>query len=350
VPPAAFPELIKQLRSIMSSPLQSVHIVFIPLLAQGHMIPMVDMVRIFALRGAIATIDTTPVNALRVRTTIDRSGELGMPIRLVEIPFPCEEVGLPIGFENLDILPSPELLTNSGVVVNSFDELEHECIEAYQKVIGKIIWSIGPVSLCNKDESDMFQRGNKASGNSEKCMAWLDSMRSRSVIYACLGSLCRLVPSQLMELGRGLGASQQPFVWVIKREEGDSELENWLIEERFEEKVKGRGIVIRGWAPQVAMLSHPAIGGFLTHCSWNSTLEGVCSALPMITWPLFSEQFVNEVLVVDILKIGVRMGEERKVGILVKEDEIVRAINALVSEDGEGEERRKRAAELGEKA
>ncbi|XP_030453694.1 UDP-glycosyltransferase 73D1-like [Syzygium oleosum] len=461
----------------MSSPLQSVHIVFIPLLAQGHMIPMVDMARIFALRGAIATIYTTPVNALRVRTTIDRSSKLGMPIRLVEIPFPCEEVGLPIGFENLDILPSPELLTKfysalgklqepiekhlreqtpapsciisdkyifwssetakkfgvprfifhamccfsvlsahnlkqfncsdsitsdmepfevpgmpkgfkitkaqlpgnsvcrqdfevfrgkiqeaemaaQGVVVNSFDELEHGCIEAYQKAIGKRIWSIGPVSLCNKDESDMFQRGNKASGDSEKCMAWLDSMRPRSVIYACLGSLCRLVPSQLMELGRGLGASQQPFVWVIKREEGDSELENWLMEERFEEKVKGRGIVIRGWAPQVAMLSHPAIGGFLTHCGWNSTLEGVCSALPMITWPLFSEQFVNEVLVVDILKIGVRVGvkvpvrwgEERKVGILVKADEIVRAINALVSEDEEGEERRKRAAELGEKA
>ncbi|KAI6697987.1 hypothetical protein NL676_018106 [Syzygium grande] len=359
----------------MSSPSQSIHIVFIPLLAQGHMIPMVDMARIFSLRGAVQN------NHRSIRQTRNANPAC------VEIPFPCEEVGLPIGFENLDILPSPELLTKfynalgklqepiekhlreqtpapsciisdkyifwssetaqrfgvprfvfhamccfsvlsahnlkqfncsdsitsdmeplevpgmpkgfkitkaqlpgnsvrrqdfevfrgkiqeaemaaQGVVVNSFDELEHGCIEAYQKAIGKRIWSIGPVSLCNKDESDMFQRGNKASSDSEKCMAWLDSMRPRSVIYACLGSLCRLVPSQLMELGRGLGASQQPFVWVIKREEGDSELENWLMEERFEERINGRGIVIRGWAPQ----------------------------------------FVNEALVVDILKIGVRVG------------------------------------------
>ncbi|KAI3442909.1 Glycosyltransferase [Psidium guajava] len=461
----------------MSSLLQPVHIVFIPLLAQGHMIPMVDMARIFASRGAVATIYTTPVNAHRFRTTVNQSGKLGMLIRLVEIPFPCEEVGLPVGYENLDILPSPDLLNKfydalgklqepiekhlreqtpapsciisdkyifwssetaqrfgvprfvfhalscfsmltahnakhfscsdsitsdlepfelpgmpkefkitkaqlpgnsvrrqdfdifrgkiqeaemaaQGVVFNSFDEVEHGCIEAYQKAIGKRVWCVGPVSLCNKDESDMFQRGNKASSDADKCMAWLDSMKPRSVIYACLGSLCRLVPSQLMELGRGLGASRQPFVWVIKRGEGDSELEKLLEEERFEEMVKGRGMVIRGWAPQVAMLSHRAIGGFLTHCGWNSTLEGVCSALPMITWPLFSEQFVNEALVVDILKIGVRVGvkvpvrwgQERKVGIMVKEDEIVRAINALVSEEEEGEERRKRAAELGEKA
>ncbi|KAF8042708.1 hypothetical protein BT93_A1135 [Corymbia citriodora subsp. variegata] len=461
----------------MSSLPQSVHIVFIPLLAQGHMIPMVDMVRIFASRGAVATIYTTPVNAHRFRTTVDRSSELGMPIRLVEIPFPCKEVGLPVGYENLDILPSPELLAKfydamgklqkpiekhlreqtpapsciisdryifwssetaqrfgiprfvfhamgcfsvlsahnvkhsncsdsvtsdmepfevpgmpkgfkitkaqlpgnfvrqqdfevfrgkmqeaemaaQGVLFNSFDELEHGCVEAYQKTIGKRVWCIGPVSLCNKDESDMFQRGNEASSDAEKCMVWLDSMKPRSVIYACLGTLCRLAPSQLMELGRGLGASQQPFVWVIKRGEGDSELENWLMEERFEERVKGRGIVIRGWAPQVAILSHRAIGGFLTHCGWNSTLEGVCSALPMITWPLFAEQFVNEALVVEILRIGVRVGakvpvrwgEERKVGVLVRGDEIARAINALVSGDEEGEERRKRAAELGQKA
>ncbi|KAK3445473.1 hypothetical protein EUGRSUZ_A01605 [Eucalyptus grandis] len=461
----------------MSLPSQSVHIVFIPLLAQGHMIPLVDMARIFASGGAVATIYTTPVNARRFRTTVDRCGELGMPIQLVEIPFPCEEVGLPIGYENLDILPSPELLAKfynamgklqepiekhlreqttapsciisdkyifwssetaqrfgvprfvfhatccfsvlsahnvkhskcsdlitsdmepfevpgmpkgfkitkaqlpgttvrqqdfevfrgkiqeaemaaQGVVLNSFAELEHGCIEAYQKAIGKRVWCVGPVSLCNKDESDMFQRGKEASSDAEKCMAWLDSMKPQSVIYACLGSLCRLAPSQLMELGKGLVASQQPFVWVIKRGEGDSELENWLMEERFEERVKERGTVIRGWAPQVAILSHRAIGGFLTHCGWNSALEGVCSGLPMITWPLFSEQFANEALLVDILKIGVRVGtkvpmrwgEETKVGILVREDEIARAIDALVSEDEEGEERRKRAAELGEKA
>ncbi|BBH07732.1 UDP-glucosyl transferase 73D1 [Prunus dulcis] len=452
------------------------HFVFIPLMAQGHMIPMVDMARLIAERGVMVSLVTTPYNASRFEATISRAVKSGLQIALVEIPFPCQEVGLPIECENLDMLPSRNLLRkfyealnllqeplerylnennlppsciisdkalswtlktsqkfniprivfhgmccfsllsshnvkssdvlhsvtsdyepfvvpglpqrieitkaqlpgsfvtlpdledfrekiqeaeskSYGVVVNSFNELEHGCAEELEKVLGKKVWCIGPVSLCNRNNLDRFSRGNKASIDEMQCLEWLHSMKPRSVIYACLGSLCRLVPSQLIELGLGLEASGQPFIWVIKTSEKYSQLEKWLVEERFEERIKGRGLLIKGWAPQVLILSSPAVAGFLTHCGWNSTIEGACSGVPMITWPLFAEQFFNEKLIIEVLRIGVRVGvevpvrwgDEEKVGVSVKKDGVKKAIEALMDEGEEGERRRKRAREVGEK-
>ncbi|KAF8395296.1 hypothetical protein HHK36_019239 [Tetracentron sinense] len=454
------------------------HFVMFPLMAQGHMIPMIDMARLFAEHGVIVTIITTPLNAFRFKTIIDRAIVSGLPIRLLQLQFPCAEAGLPDGCESLDTVPSGHLvknfmvatsmlqqpleqmleefqpspsciisdmgfpwtsevarkfhiprfifhgtscfsllcshnvilskvhervtsefesfvvpglpdriemtkaqlpsslnkdssdlkdirdqvreaeLTAYGVVVNSFDELESRYVEEYKKAKGKKVWCIGPVSLCNKETLDKVERGNKASVDENQCLNWLDSKQPGSVVYACLGSLYRLLPSQLIEMGLGLEASNRPFIWVIKVGDKSSELEKWLEEEGFEERMKGRGLLIRGWAPQLLILSHPAIGGFLTHCGWNSTLEGVCAGVPLITWPLFAEQFCNEKLVIQILKIGVRVGvevpvrwgEEEKVGVLVKREEVKKAVEQLMDEGGEGEERRKRARELGEMA
>ncbi|KAJ4780332.1 Glycosyltransferase [Rhynchospora pubera] len=137
-----------------------------------------------------------------------------------------------------------------------------------------------------------------------------------------------------------------------------SEIEQWLIEENFEERVKDRGLIIRGWAPQVMILSHNAIGGFMTHCGWNSTIEGICSGVPMLTWPHFAEQFLNEVLVVDILKIGIRIGvmssvtwgSEKTDEVKIKRNEVEKKVLELLTEGGGGLERRLKASELGKMA
>ncbi|KAM0821554.1 hypothetical protein ACQ4PT_072114 [Festuca glaucescens] len=70
----------------------------------------------------------------------------------------------------------------------------------------------------------------------------------------------------------------------------------------------GRGFVIRGWAPQILILNHPALGRFVTHYSWNSTMESVSAGIPMVTWPRFAYQFYNEKLIVEVLKVGVSVG------------------------------------------
>ncbi|KAL3532006.1 hypothetical protein ACH5RR_005527 [Cinchona calisaya] len=457
--------------------MQNLHFVLVPLLAQGHMIPMIDMAKLFAERGVRVSLVITPNNASRSTRAVHRARESGLSIEILEIPFPCQQVGLPIGCENLDSVPSRDLLrkfysalhklqhpleqylqehkyppsciisdkclswtaetarkfkiprivfhgmgcfsllsahnvklhsphlsvksdtepfiipglpmrveitkaqlpgafvalpdlddvrdrmreaemNSFGVVVNSFVELENGCAEEYRKAINKKVWCIGPVSLCNKHNLDKFERGDKSSIDEDQCLKWLSSRKPNSVLYACLGSQCRLIPSQLIQLGLGLEASNQPFIWVIKTGERFCDLEQWLRDERYEERIKGRGLLIKGWAPQVLILSHPAIKGFLTHCGWNSTIEGVCSGVPMITWPMFAEQFFNEKMIVEILRIGVRIGvelpvrwgEEEKVGLLVSNEQVANAIERLMDDGEEGNKRRIRARELGLKA
>ncbi|KAL3642630.1 hypothetical protein CASFOL_013445 [Castilleja foliolosa] len=243
-----------------------------------------------------------------------------------------------------------------GTVANTFEELEPEYVKQYMKVKGKKVWCIGPVSLCNEDESDKAERGDKASIDEHECLKWLDLQKSKSVIYACLGSVSSLAASQLVELGLGLEASDRPFIWVVRN--ASDEFKKWLDEERFEERVRKRGLLIHGWAPQVLILSHPSVGGFLTHCGWNSTLEGITAGLPMVTWPVFAEQFCNEKFVVNVIKTGIRVGvevpvmagEEENVGVQVKSDEIKTVIGKLMDGGEEGEERIERARKLREMA
>ncbi|KAL0409993.1 UNVERIFIED_CONTAM: UDP-glycosyltransferase 73C3 [Sesamum latifolium] len=207
---------------------------------------------------------------------------------------------------------------------------------------------------CN-DDLDKAQRGNQASIDAEQCLKWLDNRNPGSVVYACLGSLGRLLPAQFIELAVGLESSTHPFILVVKGGARSEEIEKWIQDDGFEERTKERGLLIRGWAPQVLILSHPSVGGFLTHCGWNSTLEGISAALPMITWPIFAEQFLNEKLVVQILETGVgvgaqtvaHLGEYEKAENKVPRDGIKSGIERVMDKGKEGSERRKRAQELG---
>lgn len=235
-----------------------------------------------------------------------------------------------------------------GVVANTFFEIEPEYVKHYEKVTRKVVFPIGPVSLFNTKAVDMVERGNRASIGKDDCMSWLDSKEPNSVIYVCFGSLCKFAKSQLVEIALGLEASKKSFIWVIK---DDSLMED------FEKRVKDRGLVIKGWAPQVLILNHPAIGWFMTHCGWNSVLESVCSGVPMITWPLFAEQFYNENLVINQLKIGVPIGvergltwgEEEETGVLVRKEQVEEVVSRLMKGgDDEVEGIRKRVNQLRE--
>jgi UDP-glucosyl transferase 73C len=114
----------------------------------------------------------------------------------------------------------------------------------------------------------------------DECLSWLNLRDDNSVVYICFGSLCRLDREQYMEIGRGIGASGKGFLWVVP--EDDEEF--CVVEEGLSFK---RGMVVRRWVNQRLILKHSAIGGFLTHCGWNSVAEGICAGVPMITMPRY---------------------------------------------------------------
>ncbi|KAI9181528.1 hypothetical protein LWI28_015878 [Acer negundo] len=247
-----------------------------------------------------------------------------------------------------------EDLKSYGVVVNSFYELEPTYADYCRNVLRKRTWHIGPLSLCNKNFEDKALRGKQASIDENECLKWLNSKKPDSVVYICFGSGANFNSDQLMELAMGIEASGQDFIWVVRKDH-DKKVEDigneqdWL-PEGFEKRMEGKGLIIRGWAPQVLILEHGSIGGMLTHCGWNSTIEGVTAGVPMVTWPLFADQFYNEKLVTQDLKIGVGVGVQEMItnmGVsVVKREAIEKALKEITVGDG-AEEMKKRAKGLG---
>ncbi|KAK7836185.1 udp-glycosyltransferase 88a1 [Quercus suber] len=135
-----------------------------------------------------------------------------------------------------------------------------------------------------------------------ECLSWLDSQPSQSVVFLCFGSLGLFSIEQLKEIALGLEKSDQRFLWVVRNPpsekhglvmsaQPDLDLDS-LLPEGFLVRTKERGLVVKSWAPQ--------LGGFVTHCGWNSVLEAVCTGMPMVAWPLYTEQRFNRVVWVEV--------------------------------------------------
>ncbi|CAN6240202.1 unnamed protein product [Urochloa humidicola] len=251
-----------------------------------------------------------------------------------------------------------------GIVVNSFEELEQGlAARLAADTGGKAVFAVGPVSLCGAPGVLDSRAG---SDDARRCMAWLDAKKAKSVLYVSFGSAGRMPPEQLMQLGLALVSCPWPVLWVIKGAGSlPDDVTEWLQENTDGDGVeKSQCLVVRGWAPQVPILEHPAVGGFLTHCGWGSTLESVAAGVAVATWPFTAEQFLNEKLIVDVLQIGVSVGVTKPTdGVLtgakngsgrakadVGMEQVKKALDMLMDGGEDGEARRTRAEELKAKA
>ncbi|CAN6337175.1 unnamed protein product [Urochloa humidicola] len=233
-----------------------------------------------------------------------------------------------------------------GLVVNTFFDLEHGHCDMYvRQGYVKRAYFVGPLSLLSPPQAA------GVGGHDSPCIDWLDKKPARSVVYLCFGSLTHVSEAQLRELARGLEASGRPFLWVVRSE-------TLLPPEGWNERVGERGMVVTGWAPQTAILAHPAVGAFVTHCGWNSILETVVAGVPVLTWPMVFEQFITERFVTEVLSIGERLWPEGA-GVrstraekheLVPAEAVARALVRFMESGGTGDAARSRVKKLSAKA
>ncbi|PIN19518.1 UDP-glucuronosyl and UDP-glucosyl transferase [Handroanthus impetiginosus] len=223
-------------------------------------------------------------------------------------------------------------------IYNTFEELEDEFLEYFRKKLGHSrVFAVGPLNM-------IIARSNDA--NDKDVIRWLDQWDDGSVLYVCFGSQKLLKKAQMEALAIGLERSGVRFIWVVKPLTAQQVEDGYgFAPDGFEDRVKGRGFVINGWAPQKSILSHRAVGGFLSHCGWNSILEAIAAGAMILSWPMEAEQFVSARLLVEYRGAAVIVCEGGDT--VPDSDELARKITESMHED---KIERVRAKELRNKA
>ncbi|KAF8043941.1 hypothetical protein BT93_A2042 [Corymbia citriodora subsp. variegata] len=239
---------------------------------------------------------------------------------------------------------------SSGSIYNTCRVVEGRYIDLFASATANSTatkhWAIGPFNQVKVPE--------KKSGRSAHiCMEWLDKQAPGSVIYVSFGTTTVLSDEQIREIAVGLERSGQKFIWVLREADkadifSGGEARKIELPHGFEETVETRdsGVVVRDWAPQLEILGHPATGGFLSHCGWNSCMESISMGVPILAWPMHSDQPSNAVLIAQVLKIGLIVNDCMSQNKVVNSSAIQGAVEALMASE-QGDEIRKRAAELG---
>ncbi|VFQ73544.1 unnamed protein product [Cuscuta campestris] len=191
-------------------------------------------------------------------------------------------------------------VNSRGLIVNSFHGLERDCIEIYSNKCAPKSWPIGPLCLAEPPREESPE-------NQEKpfYIKWLDGLveQGKQALYVAFGSQAEISADQLEEIKTGLEESGVNFLWVVRTKGWDWDPAG----DGFESRVKNRGLVVTEWVDQREILGHRSVSGFLSHCGWNSVIESICAAVPVVAWPMMAEQHLNARLVVEVIEIGVRV-------------------------------------------
>lgn len=254
------------------------------------------------------------------------------PTTLVNLPTIFRGTGnqtLQLALNCVSWIPKSQFL-----LFNSVYELESQVIDVFKAELDCNVLAIGPTIpfFTLKDE-------DHDTDSSSNYIQWLNSQPKDSVLYISLGSFLSISRAQMDELVAGVRISGVRYLWVSR---GDASL--W-----FKDDENHNGLIVP-WCEQLRVLCHPSVGGFLTHCGWNSTTEAVYAGVPTLTFPIFWDQLPNSKQLVEDWKVGRRVKED--VGgenVVVSREEIGEIIRNFMDLDSdEGKEMRKRGKDLAE--
>ncbi|XP_047968632.1 mogroside IE synthase-like [Salvia hispanica] len=214
------------------------------------------------------------------------------------------------------------------VFVNSIYELEEEANEWMKKSMSvKTIGPAIPSIYLDKRIPHDKSYGLSLFKSDDIYMRWLQQRSPKSVIYVSFGSIAKLEKHEMEELATALKLTGKHFLWVVRSSEVSK------LPENFADEASGKGLIV-SWCSQLEVLAHEAIGCFVTHCGWNSTLEALSLGVPMVGVPWWSDQATNAKFVMDVWKMGVRAYPND--GGVVGHEELVRCVNCVM--EGEGAE------------
>ncbi|XP_043701184.1 UDP-glycosyltransferase 86A1 [Telopea speciosissima] len=208
------------------------------------------------------------------------------------------------------------------VISNSVQELEPNVISALQ--VEKPFYTVGPIfSTKSLVATSLWSESD--------CNHWLNTKPDGSVLYVSFGSYAHVSKEEIVEIAKGIQLSNANIVWVVRPDIVSSD-EVDPLPDGFREEMGERGLIVQ-WCRQMEVLKHPAVGGFLTHCGWNSIMETIWCGVPMLCFPLYTDEFTNRKLVVDDWMIGMDLCRRKR----VTKDGVADNINRLMS-GKEGEE------------
>ncbi|ONK72273.1 uncharacterized protein A4U43_C04F17630 [Asparagus officinalis] len=210
-----------------------------------------------------------------------------------------------------------------SIICNTVQELEPKTISALQ--LEKPFYAIGPILPEGFTKSKL----KTSLWTESDCNKWLDSKPVGSVLYVSFGSYAHISKKELEEIALGIADSEVNFVWAL-RPDTVSSIDPDPLPKGFVDDTRDRGLVVP-WCRQIEVLGHKSAGGFLTHCGWNSILESIRCEVPLLCFPLLTDQFTNRKLVVRDWTIGIDLGGidtnvnrrdvSKKIGRLMKEEE-----------------------------
>jgi hypothetical protein len=189
-----------------------------------------------------------------------------------------------------------------AVAIKSCFEEEDKYIRYFQGAIGVPVLSVGPLMPASKPGED--------SRDGSDLLEWLDRQRPSTVVFVSFGSETFLSREQAHELALGLEASGLPFLWSLRAPQfldNAREDPRELLPEGFEIRTRDRGLVVRGWVPQVRIVSHRSVGGYLSHGGWSSAMEALSFGVPLVLLPVKLDQSLNARQIAAELKAGIEV-------------------------------------------
>nr|ACD03238.1 UDP-glycosyltransferase UGT710E5 [Avena strigosa] len=222
---------------------------------------------------------------------------------------------------------------SSGLILNTFHSIEDQEVRNIRDGLAVPVFPVGPLNKISSSPPPLPQDQDQ----DQDCLIldWLDTKPTGSVLFVSLGSVATVDAQELAELARGLADTGHPFLWVVRPgmiRGGPPDLDLELPADR--------GMVVP-WAPQEEVLRHAAVGAFLTHSGWNSTVEALSEGVPMACLPCFGDQLGTARYACHVWRVGVEVQG-------IKRDTVRSAIHRLMGPGAieEGKEIRERAHDL----